>query len=406
MDQFLIRFNGNDYLATYNSETGYYEAEIQAPETGGIYTAEYTITNVFGQRLEDSQNVQVFAKEQLKLNMNKVFMWIFDCYTFEVKDIVEISDYELNIDEETNANSFISILKTTSAKAQDIVAVKKNNETIYWGIIDNIENEDGKQLYKYTLKYITNLFDQTIKLENENIIKTTGIEDFIEQAINSNFIQNADTFVNKRYLELVVNTHTTKQTSVSNVQDGIYNLHTWMTNCTQNYNVVYDFNIVNGKLVMTIELKDYQKELIDVKAQPISNYSEVFETKIVSKVVVLTSTNTYTLYLLNDRTTTTDGTNPNRAAGRTETVYTENYEDAPQKALDTIKANTYNHNITFKYLDRFIKIGTPIAIKTKKSIIYDTYISSIKITPKNFIEYICGNIRIGFIEKLNQERNK
>lgn len=406
MDQFLIRFNGNDYLATYNSETGYYEAEIQAPETGGIYTAEYTITDVFGQRLEDSQDVQVFAKEQLKLNMNKVFMWIFDCYTFEVKDIVEISDYELNIDEETNANSFISILKTTSAKAQDIVAVKKNNETVYWGIIDNIENEDGKQLYKYTLKYITNLFDQTIKLENENIIKTTGIEDFIEQAINSNFIENSDTFVNKNYLELVVNTHTTKQTSVSNVQDGIYNLHTWMTNCTQNYNVVYDFNIVNGKLVMTIELKDYQKELIDVKAQPISNYSEVFETKIVSKVVVLTSTNTYTLYLLNDRTTTTDGTNPNRAAGRTETVYTENYEDAPQKALDTIKANTYNHNITFKYLDRFIKIGTPIAIKTKKSIIYDTYISSIKITPKNFIEYICGNIRIGFIEKLNQERNK
>lgn len=406
MDQFLITFNGNDYLATYNSETDYYEAEIQAPETGGIYTAEYTITNIFGQRLEDSQDIQVFAKEQLKLSMNKVFMWIFDCYTFEVKDIVEISDYELNIDEETNANSFISILKTINAKAQDIVAVKKNNETIYWGIIDNIENEDGKQLYQYTLKYVTNLFDQTIKLENENIIKTTGIEDFIEQAINSNFIQNPDTFVNKSYLELAVNTHTTKQTSVTNVQDGIYNLHTWMTNCTQNYNVVYDFNIVNGKLVMTIELKDYQKELIDVKDQPISNYSEVFETKIVSKVVVLTSTNTYTLYLLNDRTTTTDGTNPNRAAGRTETVYIENYEDAPQKALDTIKANTYNHNITFKYLDRFIKIGTPIAIKTKESLIFDTYISSIKITPKNFIEYICGNIRIGFIEKLNQERNK
>lgn len=243
-------------------------------------------------------------------------------------------------------------------------------------------------------------------MQNENVIKTTGIEDFIKNTINANFIQNTDTFVNISYLELQVNTHTTKQTSVTNVENGIFNLHTWMTNCTQSYNVVYDFNIVNGKLVMTIELKDYDKELVDVNAQPISNYMEVFETNVVSKVIVLTSTNTYTLYLKTDRTTTTDPTDVDRAEGRVETVYTENYSDAPQKALDTMKANSYNHNITFNYLNRFIKIGTPIAIKTKNSLIYDTYISAIKITPKKFIEYTCGNIRVGFIEKLNQERNK
>ena len=40
MDQFLVSFNGHDYLATYNSQTGYYEVQIEAPETGGIYTAE------------------------------------------------------------------------------------------------------------------------------------------------------------------------------------------------------------------------------------------------------------------------------------------------------------------------------------------------------------------------------
>lgn len=406
MEQLIISFNGNDYIAQYNQQTGYYEVEIQAPETGGIYTAEYTITNIFGQELEDSKDIQVFVKEKPKLNMTKVFMWIFDYYTFEVKDIVEITDYELNIDEETNANSFVNLLKKTNAKAQDIVAVKKNNDVVYWGIIDNIQNEDGKQLYQYTLKYITNLFDQTIQLQNENIIKTTGIEDFIYSAINSNFINNTDTFVNKSYLELQVKTHTTKQTTVSNVENGIYNLHTWMTNCTQHYNVIYDFSIVNGKLKMTIELQDYDKELIDVKAQPISNYSEVFETNVVSKVVVLTSTNTYTLYLKTDRTTTTNANDPDRAAGRTETVYTENYADAPQTALDTIKSNSYNHNITFNYLERLIKIGTPIAIKTKESLIYDTYISGIKLTPKKFIEYTCGNIRVNLIDKLNQERKK
>lgn len=114
----------------------------------------------------------------------------------------------------------------------------------------------------------------------------------------------------------------------------------------------------------------------------------------------------YTLYLLNDRTTTTDMANENRAEGKVETVYTENYEDAQQKALDVMKSNSYNHNITFNLYNRFIKVGTPIAIKTKESVILDTYISAIKITQNKFYEYICGNIRIKFIDKLLKERKK
>lgn len=406
MRSMIISFNGENYIATYNNQTDYYEVEIEAPNTGGIYNANISYTDVEEQVVTDSEVIQVFAKEEIKIETNKVFMWIFDYKDFTVKDIVEISDYEINIDEETNANSIIKVLKKTTAKARDIIIVKKNNDVVYWGIIDNIQNESGKQLYEYITKYITNLFNQNIKLENEDLIKTTGVEDFIEDAITNNFISNTDMFINKTYLELEVKTHNTKQTSVSNVQDGIYNLHTWITNCTQNYDIVYSFSIVNKKLVMTIENKTYSKELIDTKAQSISNYTEVFETDVVSKVTVLTSTNPYTLYLLNDRTTTTDMTDENRAEGRIETVYTENYADAQQKALDTMKANSYNHNITFNLYDKYIKVGTPIAIKTKESLIFNTYISAVKITPSKFVGYTCGNIRISFIDKLLKERKK
>ena len=406
MNEMTINFNGQNYKAVYNKQSGYYEINLEAPISGGIYNTEIEFTDLLGQSYEDTKTVQIWAKEQIKIETNKVFMWVFDYKDLSVKDIVEISDYEINIDEETNANTIIKVLKKSTAKSKDIVVIKKNNDTIYWGIIDNISNEDGKKLYQYTLKYITNLFNQNIKLENEDLIKTTGIEDFIAKAITDNFISNEDTFINKDYLQINIKTHTTKQTSVSNVQDQIYNLHTWMTNCTQNYDIVYSFSIVDKKLVIDIESKTYNKELIDVNAQPISNYSEVFETDVVSKVVVLTSTDTYELYLLNDRTTTTDKTDINRADGRVETVYTEKYEDAPQKALDTMKANSYNHNITFNMLEKIIKVGTPIAIKTRESLIYDTYISAIKITPKKFIEYVCGNIRIKFIDKLLKERRK
>ena len=236
------------------------------------------------------------------------------------------------------------------------------------------------------------------------IIKEIGIEDFIAKKITDNFISNEDTFINLNYLQIEIKSHTKKNISVTNVENNIFNLHTYMANCTQLYDIVYSFSIVNKKFVITIEAKETKKEIIDVNAQPISNYNEVFETDVVSKVVVLTSTNIYTLYLLNDRTTTTDMSNVNRAEGKTATVYTENYEDAQQTALDEMKANSYNHNITFSYLNRIIPVGTPIAIKTKESLIYDTYISSIKITKNKFIEYICGNIRVNFIDKLLKER--
>lgn len=404
--QLIINFNNENYIANYNSQTGYYEIDLTAPKIGGIYNASILFTDLIGQSYEDNLPIQVFVKEPLKIDTNKVFMWIFDYKDFSVKDIVEISDYEINIDEETNSNTNIKVLKKTTAKSRDLIVIKKNNEVIYWGKNDSIQNTDGNSLYEYTIKYITNIFDQNVILKDAELIKTTGIEDFIAKTIIDNFIENTDTFVNLPYLEVVVKTHTKKNTSVTNVENNIYNLHTWMTNCTQLYDIVYDFSIINKKLVITIENKTLSKELIDTRAQAISNYTEVFETDVISKVVVLTDTEPYTLFLLNDRTTTTDMTNENRAEGKIETVYTSKYEDAPQKALDTIKANSYNHNITFSYYDRFIPVGTPIAIKTKESLIFDTYISAIKITQKKFIEYTCGNIRIKFIDKLLKERRK
>ena len=285
---------------------------------------------------------------------------------------------------------------------EDVFEINKNN----WSM-------DIKRGHKSIKKFKLNLFDQDIRLESENLIKTTGVEDFIAKAIIDNFISNTDTFINKDYLQVVIKTHTKKQTAVNNVQDGIYNLHTWMTNCTQNYDIVYSFSIVNKKLVITIENKSYKKELIDTQAQAISNYVEVFETDVVSKVEVLydkvngaEQKGIYTLYLLSDRTTTTNMNDVNRADGKVATVYTENYEDAQQKALDVMKANSYNHNITFNMYEKMMKIGTPIAIKTKESLIFDTYISAIKITQNKFIEYTCGNIRIKFIDKILKERKR
>lgn len=234
MGNVTVNFNGQDYVAEYNSQTGYYELNLTAPEIGGVYTTNITYTDIIGGTISENIHIRVLKKEDVKIETNKVFMWIFDFYSFKVKDIVEIADYEINIDEETNAKTQIKVLKKTLATSQDIVAIKKNNSVIYWGIIDEIQNVDGEIVYTFLIKYLTNLFDRKIQLRNQNVIRNTGVEDFITNTISSEYISNVDTFINLNWLEVTALTHTPKEISVTNVENDIYNLHTWLTNCTQN----------------------------------------------------------------------------------------------------------------------------------------------------------------------------
>lgn len=509
------------------------------------------------------------SKTILYNRQDKNFMWVFDHKDFSVIDILEIAEYDITMDEETNATSRIIVNKETRATANDIVVFKKNNTIIFWGVIQQINNSSGEKVYEYICRYFTNLFDQSVVLEQnitesvvpegfyrfvsvantngniaikesstddnalaqiwsinglkngiwevipyytngnrhykiknvnsgkyldvlngayttmgkefcqtansaaifdfiydseaccygiaiagqtyqnkrilasiddsyslgegtklqtwyqddennpgarqfylqkttEPIIWNTGIEDFLKLQIDTNFINNEDTFVNRDYLQIVAETHTPKEASVQNVENGIYNLHTFMANCTQNYNVIYEFKMDTTqntpKIIITIKTKTMDTELIDVKGMAITDYDEVFDTDIVSKVIVITSTKVYKLFLKTNRETTEDQTDQDRADGRTEIIYVENYDEANQSALDIINSNQYNHNISFSLKDKYYPIGTPIKIKTKTGTVYDTYISSVAITDSSFYSYQCGNIRITLIEKLLKER--
>ena len=105
-NQLILTFNGEDYVASYNKQSGYYEIELTAPNKGGIYNADITFTDIFEKQYKDIQPIQIWAKEEIKIETNKVFMWIFDYKDFSVKDIVEIADYEINIDEEGKLVTF------------------------------------------------------------------------------------------------------------------------------------------------------------------------------------------------------------------------------------------------------------------------------------------------------------
>ena len=216
--------------------------------------------------------------------------------------------------------------------------------------------------------------------------------------------------MNIKWLDVEIKTHT-KITKSINAENGIYNFHTFVTNCTQNYNIVLEFVYENQRIKLKIYKQDSNVQLIDTTIADISNYVEKFETNIIAKVVVKTNTDIQKWYLLSDRTTTQNKDDKNRAVGEIETLYTQKSEDAKQTALDKFKSNTYNHYISFKiyrYSKLFdvekLKIGTPLSVRTNNNIILNTYISAINDKGDNFINITCGNMRIKFIDKILKER--
>lgn len=405
-------FNNKEYELIYNEQSGFYEIEIEAPKQGGVYNAEITFKDLIENTETATKKIQIWAKEK-NINVSRETLVYFLSKTdLEIKDVIEFENYEYIIDEETNKNTIFNIMKKINADNGDIVVLQRNSEIDYIGIIKDIENENGELKRKITLKYISNIFDRKIILENEGLISQTGVEDFIAKQIYNNFTKSDDIFLNIGWLDVEVKTHTKITKSVDN-ENGIYNFHTFITNCNQNYNIVLDFSYINKRIKLTIYKQDNEVQLIDTTIPDISNYVEKFETSIIAKIIVKTDTDIQKWYLLSDRTTTQNKDNVNRANGDVETIYTAKSEDARQTALDKFKSNTYNHYISFKInrnsklfdVDK-MKVGTPLNVRTNNNIILNTYISAIRDDGSNFIEVTCGNMRVNFIDKILKERNK
>ena len=339
--------------------------------------------------------------------------YFLDRNTLEIKDVTQVQDYQINLDEETNAKTSITIVKKVNAQDKDIILVKENEETAYLGIIEAPSTEDESMVYKINAKYITNLFDRKLILKHNEIIKEQGIEDFIAYTIEHEFLNTEDPILDIKYIDIEVLTHTPKQFSVS-TENGIYNFHTFITNCTQNYNIVYEFTFTEKRLKITIKNIEQQETiLIDANTTDITNYKETFSKNVIAKVTVICNNKQeYNYFLLDDRTVTDNKDAENRAIGDIETIYEEEAENTRQAALNTFKSNSYSHLIQFDinkaselYDIEKWNIGSLVKIKNKEGNVIDTYISAITKKKDNPMYSIkTGNIRITFLDKLKKEK--
>lgn len=406
-----VKFENQDYILKYNENSGYFECNLASGKSGGVKTVNVEAKGIYDDTIYESKKIQILKKLEEKVELNEQVAYFFDRQTFKLKEISNYENYNINIDEETNSKTTFDIIKELDISNKDFVLLKKNGKTDYLGIIDDIVNENGEKKNSITCKYISNIFDRKIILKNESLISEKGIEDFILYTIQQNFTNSNDTLLNIDFLDVEILTHTKVNKSIDNVENNIYNFHTFVTNCTQNYNIILEFSINNKRLKLKIYKESAKTKNVDATLADITNYTELFEKNVTAKVTVLCKDKSeHNWFLKSDRTVTDNINDENRAFGDIEVVYTEKVEDAYQTALNEFKSNTYKHMITFDLYKNSkiinvndLKIGTPINVRTKNNILLNTYISAISDYGGNFITFTTGNMRINFIDKLKKE---
>ena len=282
------------------------------------------------------------------------------CYFISKKDFailncVEVESISCAKNLDCGGKTKISIAGNPAASDEDFVIVKDGNKVVFQGIIEAIDNADGETKHSVSCLEIEQMFSRQIFLTDANIISATGIEDFIATAIQKNFSASGDDFIDMKYININVLTHT-KVNAKPATESGIYNLKTYIGNAKQHYGIFIDFEFTKENLNITIHKKEQSPMQIDTAFTDVVSIKETYKVKVLSKLSVIwknTTTNAETkryFYLHSDRSVSE--VNTDRIDGTISTKYIEAETEAEmiEAARNEFKNNSYSHAIEAQFI--------------------------------------------------------
>ena len=316
------------------------------------------------------------------------------CYFISKKDFsilncVEANSYSVSHNLNCGGKTKITIAGNPGASDGDFVILKDGKEIKFNGIIESIDNANGEKKYSVSCLEIERIFDRQIVLSDVEIIKETGIEDFVATAIKKYFSESGDAFIDMSYIQCNVLTHT-KVSAKPTAENGIYNLKTYIGNIKEQYGIFLDFDFTKTALNISIYKKNQKPMQIDTTITDIYTCEEIYKINVLAKLNVVwfnTVTQEKTLryfYLHPDRTVSE--INENRINGTIDTIYieAESEEEMIQEAKNEFKSNSYSHSIeasifmTSKlYPANELYVGHEVTIKTAAAGIQESIISEI-----------------------------
>lgn len=276
--------------------------------------------------------------------------YILSKRNLKILSMPKIIDYKINIDEETNLKSTLKTIKIDGLEEGNYIVINGLYKQFLFVISnDGIITEKDSNVVNLNVSDISNIFDRKVIEKKTELMTTESIEKFIAETIYDNFVNSDDTFLNIGYIDITWHTNT-KGTVATNSENGLYNFHTFLTNCRQNKNIYTEFKFENNRLKIDISYKDENAEMIDTTLPEVVDYNKIKEEEITAKVQVYIRENgsEYNLYLKTDRTTTENKNDPNRARGKIEVISVDTSDKAREEALNVMKGNRYKHLVEFK----------------------------------------------------------
>lgn len=199
-------------------------------------------------------------------------LYILSKQDLSILSICKLADYQINLDEETNAKSTFTLMKTNGLKKENYMVLNGLYRQFIF-VIDDVQTEKGSNVVTVTALDISNIFDRKVIEKNIDTMKSKSIEEFLANTISENFVNSDDTALNVNYIEIYWHTNT-KGNVATNAENGLYNFHTFLTNCRQYKNIYTDFKLENLGNPQTVEGKRISVEAKNRKIVDISLHGE------------------------------------------------------------------------------------------------------------------------------------
>jgi len=332
---------------------------------------------------------------------------------FSILNVTKINSYSIAHNLDCGGKSKIVIAENPNASDEDFVLIKEGKEIKFGGIIDKIDNANGEMKHNISCLEIEQLFNREIFLSDADIIKTTGIEDFIAATIENYFANTGDSFIDLSYIRCNAATHT-KINAKPPAEDGIYNFKTYLGNVKQQYGIFLEFDFTSTHLNITIRKKEQSAMQIDTTLTDIYNCEESYKIKVLSKLSVLwrnTTTQAETMryfYLHSDRSVSE--VDKDRIDGTISAICieAETEEEMIQAAKDEFKSNSYSHSIEADILINSklypideLYVGHEVKIKTAAAGIQESIISEVSFTDSaDVVAVKFGILKVKLTDKL------
>ena len=320
--------------------------------------------------------------------------YIRDRHTFALKHHATALTYDMTVQSIYDEVSDFKIRgKESSAKAGDFFFADG-----FFGIIKEVDKD--RETLDITCNDIDTLFARDIPDDPGTV--GGSIEGYIKSLIDKYYVNLSDAVYATPFLTVVASTSTVGS-ALPDVENGVWNVKSYLSKVRRLYNIHTSYSVVNGGLVMRIYHRDRQTHKIFLDLSDYEILEESFAHEAIGKITTIAEDAgaRQDWYLLTDGTVTNTYTDENRVDGTWEILNVSEAANAAEEVKNKFAENSDSHLIEFA-CNKDYAFYDDLIVRTKEGQVLTSYIPAIRrSSDRNKNVYKSGELRIMADEKLN-----